>query len=89
MSKYEAKCLWCHWYGSYDNSEYCGNKKRLKELDINNSFFMPKFDGDGCTYFWDENEYYKIWSLLDDLKKIGKIAGRVRIKLLGITGGKF
>lgn len=49
----EGACLRCRYYGSYDcgASQYCDNKQRLKDLDTDNVWFEPRFDGVDCIYY--------------------------------------
>ena len=51
------RCFDCYHNNSYEGGGYCGNKKRLRELNIDNVFFSPKYDGDDCDYYLDEEEY--------------------------------
>ena len=47
----EGRCLSCKFYGSYDGSEYCGNKLRLALLRTDNVFFSARFNGEECDYY--------------------------------------
>ena len=90
MSKYEVKCLFCSYYGNSCDSEYCKNKDRLRDLGINNCFFSPKYAGQYCDYFLDEDEGYEYYLMGSAFKKIKEFFRRFKFPdLLSITHNKF
>ncbi len=66
------RCFDCYYNNSYDHSYYCSNKKRIKELDIDNVDFYPESDGDYCDYYFDEEEHYMLFSIKKKCQKFLK-----------------
>ncbi len=67
------RCFDCYHQGH----DYCGNKKRLKELKTDNCNYDPMFDGMYCDYYYDEDKHYirstVKWRCQDFLKGINDI----------------